>query len=86
MEIFKIKSSILSSNIIFSLHLILCKIFFRYLFDSGFNLMIVTLDWMLSIIFCVFSGKKGFYSEVDSPAPIDIYGRSKLHGEKNNEN
>ena len=30
---------------------------------------------------CVFSGKKGFYSENDFPDPIDIYGKSKLLGE-----
>ncbi len=30
---------------------------------------------------CVFSGKKGFYSESDLPDPQDIYGRSKLLGE-----
>ena len=32
---------------------------------------------------CVFSGKKGFYSENDLPDPIDIYGKSKLLGELN---
>lgn len=30
---------------------------------------------------CVFSGKRGFYSENDYPDPIDIYGKSKLMGE-----
>lgn len=30
---------------------------------------------------CVFSGKKGFYSEKDLPDSSDIYGRSKLLGE-----
>ena len=30
---------------------------------------------------CVFSGRKGFYSENDLPDPIDIYGKSKLLGE-----
>ena len=30
---------------------------------------------------CVFSGKKGFYNELDNPDPIDIYGQSKLLGE-----
>ena len=35
---------------------------------------------------CIFSGKKGFYSEKDIPDPPDIYGRSKLLGELNYEN
>ncbi len=35
---------------------------------------------------CVFSGKKGNYSEVDIPDPIDLYGRSKLLGEIVNNN
>lgn len=35
---------------------------------------------------CVFSGKKGNYSEVDIPDPIDLYGRSKLLGEVVNNN
>jgi dTDP-4-dehydrorhamnose reductase len=30
---------------------------------------------------CVFSGKRGMYSEKDNPDPIDLYGRSKLLGE-----
>jgi dTDP-4-dehydrorhamnose reductase len=30
---------------------------------------------------CVFSGKRGRYSEADNPDPIDVYGRSKLLGE-----
>ena len=30
---------------------------------------------------CVFSGRRGNYSEVDTPDAIDIYGRSKLLGE-----
>jgi dTDP-4-dehydrorhamnose reductase len=32
---------------------------------------------------CVFSGIKGFYSELDLPDPIDDYGLSKLLGETN---
>lgn len=35
---------------------------------------------------CVFSGRKGNYSEIDIPDPIDLYGRSKLLGEVNNHN
>ena len=35
---------------------------------------------------CVFSGKKGFYNELDNPDPIDIYGKSKLLGELNYKN
>ncbi|HLX79299.1 MAG TPA: SDR family oxidoreductase [Burkholderiales bacterium] len=30
---------------------------------------------------CVFSGRKGAYTEADSPDPVDLYGRSKLLGE-----
>ena len=35
---------------------------------------------------CVFSGKKGNYTEKDNPDPLDIYGKSKLLGEINFEN
>ena len=35
---------------------------------------------------CVFSGEKGFYSERDNPDPTDIYGKSKLLGEIDDEN
>jgi len=30
---------------------------------------------------CVFSGRKGNYSEIDIPDPVDLYGRAKLLGE-----
>jgi dTDP-4-dehydrorhamnose reductase len=30
---------------------------------------------------CVFSGRKGFYSEGDEPDPVDLYGRTKQLGE-----
>jgi dTDP-4-dehydrorhamnose reductase len=30
---------------------------------------------------CVFSGRKGAYSEAETPDPVDLYGRSKLLGE-----
>lgn len=30
---------------------------------------------------CVFSGRKGGYTEEDVPDPVDLYGRSKLQGE-----
>lgn len=30
---------------------------------------------------CVFSGRRGLYSETDEPDPVDLYGRSKLLGE-----
>lgn len=30
---------------------------------------------------CVFSGRKGGYSESDEPDPVDLYGRTKLLGE-----
>jgi dTDP-4-dehydrorhamnose reductase len=34
---------------------------------------------------CVFSGNKGMYTESDIPDPTDLYGRSKLLGETNQE-
>jgi dTDP-4-dehydrorhamnose reductase len=40
----------------------------------NFNLIHLSTD-------CVFSGKKGNYSEKDNPDPIDFYGKSKLLGE-----
>lgn len=42
--------------------------------DRGFEVVHVSTD-------CVFSGKKGGYTEGDIPDPIDLYGRSKLLGE-----
>jgi dTDP-4-dehydrorhamnose reductase len=30
---------------------------------------------------CIFSGRRGGYSESDTPDPVDLYGRSKLTGE-----
>jgi dTDP-4-dehydrorhamnose reductase len=34
---------------------------------------------------CVFSGRRGGYSEADEPDPVDLYGRTKLLGELENE-
>lgn len=34
---------------------------------------------------CVFSGRRGGYSERDTPDPVDLYGRSKLAGEPSGE-
>jgi dTDP-4-dehydrorhamnose reductase len=42
--------------------------------DIGARVMHVSTD-------CVFSGKRGRYTEDDLPDPIDLYGRSKLLGE-----
>lgn len=42
--------------------------------SSGSRLIHVSTD-------CVFSGRKGLYSERDVPDPVDFYGRSKLAGE-----
>lgn len=41
---------------------------------SGIRLIHISTD-------CVFSGKKGYYSEDDLPDPEDLYGRTKLLGE-----
>lgn len=35
---------------------------------------------------CIFSGKKGRYTEDDVPDPLDLYGRTKLLGEVDREN
>ena len=35
---------------------------------------------------CVFSGRKGNYTEQDNPDPIDLYGRTKLLGEVTDNN
>ncbi len=35
---------------------------------------------------CVFSGKKGYYSEKDEADPVDVYGRTKLLGEVGGDN
>jgi dTDP-4-dehydrorhamnose reductase len=32
---------------------------------------------------CVFSGMRGNYTEIDTPDPVDLYGRTKLLGELN---
>lgn len=42
--------------------------------DRGFKVVHVSTD-------CVFSGRKGGYTERDIPDPVDLYGRSKLLGE-----
>jgi dTDP-4-dehydrorhamnose reductase len=41
---------------------------------SGARLITLSTD-------CIFSGKKGNYSLLDSPDPVDLYGRSKQLGE-----
>ncbi|MBR9703235.1 SDR family oxidoreductase [Candidatus Woesearchaeota archaeon] len=42
--------------------------------QRGIRLLQISTD-------CVFSGKKGKYSEEDTPDPEDLYGRTKLNGE-----
>lgn len=42
--------------------------------DIGARLIHVSTD-------CVFSGRKGHYTEQDQPDPVDLYGRTKLLGE-----
>lgn len=42
--------------------------------EQGARLIHVSTD-------CVFSGRRGMYTEEDVPDPVDLYGRSKLLGE-----
>lgn len=44
---------------------------------KGFRLIHISTD-------CVFSGRRGMYTEDDLPDPVDLYGRSKLLGELTN--
>lgn len=46
--------------------------------DAGARLIHMSTD-------CVFSGRKGMYTESDEPAPVDLYGRTKLLGEVDGE-
>lgn len=46
---------------------------------SGTRLIHISTD-------CVFSGRKGNYSEADEPDALDLYGRTKLLGEVEDEN
>lgn len=46
--------------------------------EKGIRLIHVSTD-------CVFSGREGYYSEGSIPDPIDLYGRSKLLGEIQND-
>lgn len=48
----------------------------RFSKDAGFKLVHISTDY-------IFDGKKmGVYSEEDVPNPINVYGRSKLEGER----
>jgi dTDP-4-dehydrorhamnose reductase len=42
--------------------------------DAGARLIHMSTD-------CVFSGRRGLYTEEDEPDPVDLYGRTKLLGE-----
>ncbi|MBI5943847.1 MAG: SDR family oxidoreductase [Chloroflexi bacterium] len=44
--------------------------------DNGVRVLQISTD-------CVFSGARGNYTEIDTPDPIDLYGRTKLLGELN---
>jgi dTDP-4-dehydrorhamnose reductase len=44
--------------------------------ESGVRVLQISTD-------CVFSGMRGNYTEIDSPDPVDLYGRTKLLGELN---
>lgn len=56
------------------LNSLLPHLLFGYCEQLGSRLVHVSTD-------CVFSGRKGGYSEDDLPDPADFYGRSKLAGE-----
>ena len=45
--------------------------------EFNFKLILISTD-------CVFSGKKGNYSENDTPDPVDLYGQTKYLGEIDN--
>jgi dTDP-4-dehydrorhamnose reductase len=44
--------------------------------ESGVRVLQISTD-------CVFSGMRGNYTELDTPDPVDLYGRTKLLGELN---
>src|SRR5215212_5432439 len=44
--------------------------------ESGIRVLQISTD-------CVFSGTRGNYTEIDTPDPVDLYGRTKLLGELN---
>lgn len=44
--------------------------------ESGVRVLQISTD-------CVFSGTRGNYTEIDTPDPVDLYGRTKLLGELN---
>jgi len=44
--------------------------------ESGIRVLQISTD-------CVFSGMRGNYTEIDTPDPVDLYGRTKLLGELN---
>lgn len=46
------------------------------------QLCAATGAWLIQISTdCIFSGKRGGYTETDTPDPVDLYGRTKLLGE-----
>lgn len=46
----------------------------RWIAETGVDLVHVSTD-------CVYSGERGFYSELDEPDPVDLYGATKVAGE-----
>jgi dTDP-4-dehydrorhamnose reductase len=51
------------------------RVLARECFNSGGHFVYVSTDY-------VFDGKRGNYSEIDQPNPVNTYGRSKLLGEE----
>ena len=47
----------------------------RYAGEHGCKLVYVSTDY-------VFDGKKGMYTEADAPHPVNVYGSTKLEGER----
>ena len=70
-----------SKNYLKSIHInsLIPHLLSQYCRENNSKLIHISTD-------CVYSGRKGNYSEEDIPDPLDFYGRSKLLGEVSNSN
>jgi dTDP-4-dehydrorhamnose reductase len=73
-----VKQSTVSHQAVLTVHLnaLLPHQLAELCIEKGIRLILFSTD-------CVFSGRRGNYSEDDIPDPLDLYGRSKLLGEVN---